>query len=139
MLGERTMKTEFFLPMKNIPTVTHQDKAVSLKNDEIVFYEPPELKAARVKLRDHLVGHIPVKKHTGPLRVIVKWCFLAKGKHREGEWKVTKPDTHNMNKLLFDIMTELGFWEDDRFVTSEIIEKFWSDIPGIYICIEELI
>ncbi|WP_432651737.1 RusA family crossover junction endodeoxyribonuclease, partial [Huintestinicola sp.] len=31
-----------------------------------------------------------------------------------------------------------GFWKDDALVASEIIEKFWADIPGIWICIEEL-
>ena len=29
-------------------------------------------------------------------------------------------------------------WKDDSLVASEIIEKFWSDIPGIWIRIEEL-
>lgn len=33
-------------------------------------------------------------------------------------------------------MTSLGFWEDDRFIVSLIVEKFWSDIPGIFIQIE---
>jgi Holliday junction resolvase RusA-like endonuclease len=43
-----------------------------------------------------------------------------------------------MNKLPFDIMTDLGFWKDDAIVASEIIEKFWAQVPGIYIRIEEL-
>ena len=40
--------------------------------------------------------------------------------------------------LLKDCMTQTGFWKDDALVASEIVEKFWSDIPGIYIHIEEL-
>jgi Holliday junction resolvase RusA-like endonuclease len=35
-------------------------------------------------------------------------------------------------------MTDLGFWKDDALVTSEIIEKFWAEVPGIYISIQEL-
>lgn len=40
--------------------------------------------------------------------------------------------------MLKDIMTDLGYWADDAIVASEITEKFWSDIPGIYVKIEEL-
>lgn len=47
-----------------------------------------------------------------------------------------KPDLDNSVKLLQDCMTSLGFWEDDRFIVSLIVEKFWTDIPGIFIQIE---
>ena len=35
-------------------------------------------------------------------------------------------------------MTKCGFWRDDALVASEITEKFWADVPGIWIRIEEL-
>ncbi|MBE6902906.1 MAG: RusA family crossover junction endodeoxyribonuclease, partial [Ruminococcaceae bacterium] len=53
-------------------------------------------------------------------------------------YKLTKPDTDNLNKLLKDCMTKLGFWKDDALVASEIIEKFYGEIPGVYIRIEVL-
>lgn len=132
-------KTEFFLPIKP-PTKTHQEHQVSCKSGKPVFYEPAELKAARAKLTAHLAKHIPEQKYTGATRVIVKWLFpIPKGSnHYDGEYKITKPDTHNLDKMLFDIMEELGYWDNDAVVCSEIIEKFWAKIPGIYICIEEL-
>lgn len=71
------------------------------------------------------------------VRFITKWCF-PKGKHSDGEYKTTKPDTDNLQKLLKDCMTALRFWKDDALVASEITEKFWADIPGIYIRIDEL-
>ena len=43
-----------------------------------------------------------------------------------------------LQKLLKDCMTTVGFWKDDALVASEIVEKFWARIPGIYIKIEEL-
>lgn len=131
------MKTEFFLHIIP-PTTTHQEKQVTIKNGKPQFYEPDDLKAARAKLTAYLAQHIPEEKYTGALRVITKWCFPITGKHKDGEWKITKPDTHNMNKLPFDIMTDLGYWTDDAIVASEIIEKFWAKVPGIYISIEEL-
>ena len=127
----------FFIPMI-IPTVTHQEKKVHVVNGKPYFYEPPKLKAARSKFEAHLSKYIPEEKYTGPVRVIVKWCFKISGKHKDGEWKTSPPDTHNLNKLLFDVMTDLNYWTDDAIVVSEIIEKFWTNIPGIYIAIEKL-
>jgi len=40
--------------------------------------------------------------------------------------------------MLKDVMTDLGYWTDDALVASEITEKFYSKVPGIYICIEEI-
>lgn len=131
------MNVSFFLPMKP-PTVTHQEKQVHVVNGKPVFYEPPELKAARAKLMAHLAGHVPAHKYKGPIRLVVKWCFPVLGKHKDGEYKTTKPDTDNLQKLLKDVMTDLGFWKNDALVASEIIEKFWAEIPGIYIVISEL-
>jgi Holliday junction resolvase RusA-like endonuclease len=131
------MRTEFFMTMIP-PTVTHQEKQVRVVNGKPQFYEPDELKAARSKLQAHLAKHIPESKYTGPVRAMVKWCFPITGKHKDGEYKATKPDTHNLNKLLFDVMTDLGYWTDDALVASEIIEKFWAKYPGIYVAIENL-
>lgn len=126
-------KIEFFMPMIP-PTTTAQQHKISKNN----FYDPPELKAAKMKLRDHLIPHRPDKPFDGPLRLVVKWCFPITGKHHDGEYKYTKPDTDDLNKSLKDIMEDLGFYVNDSRVASEIIEKFWAEIPGIYIRLENL-
>lgn len=131
-----TMTTEFFMPMIP-PTATHQEKQVHIVNGRPVFYEPQELKQARQKLQGHLAKHKPEKGYDCGVRLVVKWCF-PRGRHRDGEYRITKPDTDNLQKLLKDCMTEIGFWKDDALVASEIAEKFWAEIPGIYIRIEEL-
>ena len=97
------MRTEFFMPMVP-PTVTHQEKKVTVVNGKPVFYEPPELKAARQKLIAHLAKHKPARKYKYGVR----------------------------------LFTECGFWVDDALVASEIVEKFWAKVPGIYIQIEDL-
>lgn len=129
--------TEFFIPMK-IPTVTAQMHKVSVKGSKPVFYDPPELKAAKIKLRDHLAGHVPDKPYTGAVQLCAKWLFPSDGKHADGTYKTTKPDTDNLQKALKDIMTKLSFWNDDAQVASEIVEKFWADIQGLYIAIREI-
>lgn len=102
-----------------------------------VFYDPPEVLAARSKLTAYLAGHKPAYPLEGAVRLLVKWCF-PRGRHKDGEYRITKPDTDNLNKLLKDCMTDVGFWKDDAQVASEICEKFWTEIPGIYIALEKL-
>lgn len=130
------MVIEFFMPMLP-PTITHQQHKVKTVNGKPVFYDPPELKDARQKLTANLMPNIPEQPFTTAVRLTTKWLF-PKGQHKNGEWKTTKPDTDNMIKLLKDCMTVCRFWKDDALVVSEITEKFWADIPGIYVRIEEL-
>jgi len=135
--GDFELEIKFFIPMIP-PTVTHQEHKVSTKNGRVVFYDPPELKAAKQKLEAHLGKYVPEIEYTGPVRLLVKWCFPIKGNHINGEWKSSKPDTDNLQKMLKDVMTKLHYWKDDALVVSEIIEKFWADVPGIYIYVEEV-
>ena len=128
---------EFFIAMIP-PTITHQEKKVHVVNGRPRFYEPDELKAARQKLTAYLGQHAPEEPYQGGIQLIVKWCFPTKGRHKDGEYRITKPDTDNLQKLLKDCMTSVGFWSDDAQVASEIVEKFWAEIPGIYIRVTEL-
>jgi len=131
------MKIEFFLPMIP-PTATHQEKKAAVVKGKPVLYDPAEVKAARAKLTAHLAQHQPSRRLRGPVQLIVKWCFPIQGDHRDGEYKTSKPDTDNLIKLLKDCMTKVGFWKDDAQVASEINEKFWAAVPGIYIRVVEL-
>lgn len=131
------MITEFFMPMIP-PTVTHQEKKISGKGSKPVVYETAELKDARAKFMAHLGQHKPIVRYEGGIRLVVKWLFPIKGDHIDGEYKLTKPDTDNLIKLLKDCMTKCGYWKDDALVASEINEKFWAAHPGIYIKVESL-
>ena len=127
----------FFLNM-DPPTKTQQEHRVGIsKNGKPYFYEDQDLKKARMDLRRALSRFVPDEPYANALRLTVKWLFPKK-KHRDGEYKTTKPDTDNLNKMLKDEMTHLGFWKDDALVASEIIEKFWAEVPGIFINIEEI-
>lgn len=147
MVGERThdwtrrargekkkMVTQFFMAMRP-PTCTAQEKQVRVVHGKPQFYEPQALAAARAKLCAHLGQHRPEQPYTGGVRLAVKWLF-PRGKHPNGSYRTTKPDTDNLQKLLKDCMTTERFWTDDALVCSEITEKFWADTPGIWIHIE---
>lgn len=134
---------EFFEPMI-VPEITHQEKKVNVVYDKKkkkhipVFYEPQELQNVREKFMAHFAKYVPDEKFIGPVRMITKWCFpLIEGRH-DGEYKGTKPDCGNLNKLLEDCLEDLGFYKNDAQISSSITEKFWADIPGIYIRIEAL-
>lgn len=130
------MMTEFFMAMIP-PTVTAQMHKVTVRNGKPVFYDPPEIADAKSKLMSNLSMHRPQTPYGKGVRLVVKWMF-SKGRHKNGEYRITKPDTDNLQKILKDCMTKCGFWTDDALVASEIVEKFWADLPGIFIRIEEL-
>lgn len=126
---------EFFMSMIP-PTVTAQEHRVQVVNGHVVVYEPAKLKDARQKLEANLIKHRPETPFTGGIRLTVKWLFPKGAKHEDGEYRITRPDTDNLQKLLKDCMTRCGYWKDDALVCSEIVEKFWAMHPGIYIRIE---
>lgn len=136
-MKSKKLEHRFFLVMEP-PTCTHQEKQVRVVNGKPVFYEPAELKAARQKLRAHLSQHLPEEVFVGPVRLTTWWCFPIKGDHKDGDYKTSKPDTDNLVKMLKDLMTELQFWKDDAQVASEVIEKYWAELPGIYVKVESL-
>ena len=128
---------EFFMPMIP-PTVTAQEHKVAVIKGKPIFYDTPEIKNAKDKLIANLIKHKPKERYDEGVRLITKWCFKNNGKHYDGEYRTTKPDTDNLQKLLKDCMTICGFWKDDALVAAVITEKFWADIPGIYIRVERL-
>lgn len=134
------MTLQFFLPM-NPPTHTHQQGervTVNRKTGRAVHYADAELKDIRQKFLSALTRHAPPEPFKGGVRFVTKWCYPVTGKHRDGDYKLTKPDTENMIKLFKDVMTELHFWKDDAQVASEQIEKFYAELPGIYVYLEDL-
>lgn len=128
---------QFFLPM-HPPTVTAQEHRIMHLKGKPVIYDSPELKSAKSKLTASLAAHRPETPFCSGVRLVVKWLFPVCGKHRNGEYRTSRPDTDNLQKMLKDCMTRCGFWKDDALVASEICEKFWADVPGIWIYIEEL-
>ena len=128
----------FFIEMVP-PTATAQEKKVSIRNGKPVFYNPALVKDARNKLIAHLLSHRPMIPFAGPVSLSTVWLFPKGKSHKHGEWRVTKPDTDNLQKLLKDCMTRCGYWKDDAQVVRENVEKKWSSDPtGIYIEIHNL-
>ncbi len=121
------------------PTATAQEKQVRVVGGRPVFFDPAPVKEAKKLLTASLLPHRPERPFSCPISLSTIWLFPKGKSHRHGEWRATRPDTDNLQKLLKDCMTRCGFWYDDALVAQESVEKKWSDIPtGIYIEIHPL-
>lgn len=133
------MKLEFFIPMKKIPKVTHQDKIISVKNGKPIIFDSYELKEAKAKFKMGLCTNLPEEMLQAPIAVELTWCFpLEKGKF-DGDYYMKKPDADNLAKAFIDQMTKLGFWKDDSHVSSIKSTKFYNSISGVFVRCYELL
>lgn len=127
----------FYLP-GDPPTVTGQQKKVRIFKGKPIFYDSAAIKEARVLFQKMLEPYKPEQPLNPPVYLSITWNFPIKGRHKDGEWKSTRPDTDNLSKILKDEMQKAGFFKDDAHVTKEKIKKFYSANPGIEITVEEL-
>ena len=95
---------EFFMSMIP-PTITAQEHKVTVINGKPKFYDPPEVKNAKAKITAYLSRHVPKEMYTTGVRLIVKWLFPKGKNNKNGEYKITKPDTDNLQKMLKDCIT----------------------------------
>ena len=122
------------------PTATAQQKGERVVGGYIHHYKKKNVAQAEAILRDALLPYVPETPiEDRPIWLNVVWMFpypKSAKKHKPG-WarkKITRPDTDNLNKLLKDVMTDMGFWKDDAQVCVESISKRWArQNPGIRI------
>lgn len=126
---------KIFLLM-NPPTVTAQESKIAVVRNKPVVYKTEKIKKAKKEIIKHLRPFVPDVPHEGPIELKVVWLFPRGKSHKANEWRITKPDTDNLEKLLKDCMTELGFWNDDAQVVRETAEKVWSEQSQSGIAIE---
>lgn len=132
----------------NPPTATAQQKGVRIIKQRgrllPMFYEKKHVEAARKLLCDRLLRHKPDLPLLGPLAVTADWVFPWRKSERKAvidqhhrRPKDTAPDAANLNKMLIDAMTRMGFWQDDGQIYDERARKWWGATPGITISITE--
>ena len=122
------------------PRTTAQQKRIAGRRPDgrPYFYDSGKLQQARGALQAALFPNKPDEPMRGCLALTVEWVFSTPDSRKWGKFKRTRPDTDNLQKMLKDEMTRMGFWGDDAQVAVEHVEKYW-DIDGrIVICIEEL-
>lgn len=135
------MVIQFFIPLERIPTITDQQKGLATRKDGKPYaYTTAEVENVKELYRSRVAKYKPQNPIDGPVVLTVKWLFPIppKSKHRDGQPKITAPDTENMLKALKDSMADVGFFTVDSRVFSEHNEKFWAATPGIFIRVEAI-
>lgn len=127
------MEIEFFVPLKKIPTVTHQDKIISVKNGKPIIFDSHNLKEAKEVFKTRLISHIPSKMLNAPIGVELIWCFPLEKNKVDGDYYTKKPDVDNLAKAFIDQMTKLKFWKDDSYISKLFSEKRYNSICGVYV------
>jgi Holliday junction resolvase RusA-like endonuclease len=126
------------------PTATAQQKGERVVGGYIHHYKKKNVAQAEAILRDALLPYVPDTPITDkPIQLIALWMFpypKSAKKHKSGfdRWKITRPDGDNLNKMLKDVMTDMGFWKDDALIAVEQVLKVYSEEPGIWISIHEM-
>ena len=127
------MEFEFFVPLKKIPKVTHQDKIISVKNGKPIIFDSYNLKEAKEIFKTGLISRIPSKMLKAPIGIELIWCFTLEKDKVDGDYYTKKPDVDNLAKAFIDQMTKLNFWKDDSHISSIKSEKRYNLISGVYV------
>lgn len=82
-----------------------------------------------------LSEHKPAEPMDGPLLLYVN-CHFAIPASKPKAWRqgalqgairpTVKPDADNLAKHLKDVMTQVGFWQDDKQVVELVVRKWYS-------------
>lgn len=136
---------QFTLPVNPADLPTAQQKGIRIikvhGRQMPMFYEKKNIKDARRLLKFSMSAFVPKVPFSGPVFLSVKYSFsYPKGTPRirmtEGAPMVQRPDVDNIQKLVQDVMTECGFWNDDSQIwkLTLVKERVVSD-PKIQIAI----
>ena len=117
----------------NPASVTAQQKGQNRRTGK--YYKPPELRDAEQKYLSYAALYRPTVPLEGAIQLTVSFVWDARGKHANGEPKITKPDTDNAVKALKDALTKAGFWKDDAQVACELVYKTWSSVPRVTVMV----
>ncbi len=121
------------------PRATAQQKGERVVGGHVIHYTKANVKDAERLLMTAMLPHrptAPIPKGTA-VRLSVTYRFPTKVKRMWCRPKKTRPDLDNTQKLLQDVMTRLGFWEDDGQIAYLRLCKLWDENGSIDIDIEK--
>ena len=142
------MKNEFYLRFdEGMPKGSAQQKGETVKykriNGKLIpyieHYRTAKVQAMRNMFAYKLKRYRPSEPSDKPIRLTVIMYFDIKSpKKLWGRYKTTKVDIDNYYKELADVMTDLGFWNDDSQVVDLRLIKYYAEKATIFIRIEEI-
>lgn len=98
-------------------------------------YKAPKQEQREQTLAALLAEHAPEAPLEGPLTLYVNAHFAIPAS-KPKSWRqaalngqirpTVKPDADNLAKHLKDVMTQMGFWHDDKQVVELVVRKWYS-------------
>ena len=131
------MEFEFFVPLKKIPKVTHQDKIISVKNGKPIIFDSHNLKEAKEIFKTGLISRIPDKMLNAPIGIELIWCFPLEKNKVDGDYYTKKPDVDNIAKVVLDGLNNFVFKDDNQVSKIFVEKKYTDDTEKIFISVEE--
>lgn len=120
------------------PRVTAQQKRMVVKNGQPRFYPSDAMKAAQNFYLNGAWPFKPPRPITGAVSLFITFAFSTKDKKLWHKPKTTRPDCSNMVKILEDILTGVGFWNDDAQISHLVITKEWAEEGSTTITIVDI-
>lgn len=116
----------------------------AVKTPYIEHYEKSQITEQREEYRNALRAFLRAFKQkppqfSGPVELTVIFFFQTPERKKWGSYKITKPDSDNVVKLLQDCLADENFFEvGDQQIASLHVTKIWSDRAKVSIEINEL-
>lgn len=136
----------FFLNVAPPEVTAQSSKRLSHRYGHSCLFETKEGRAVKDMYRSALLSKKPKIPLSGA--IVARYIFFYPYKKTVPSRKlqkaqaivprITKPDWDNLPKHLQDIMTELGFWDDDNIIFDGGLLKFFAPFSGIYVDIYSL-
>jgi Holliday junction resolvase RusA-like endonuclease len=126
------------------PRATHNRKTIKKFGNRLGLGDDPELVAAKQMLALLFRKHRPKVPLVGALALEIVLHFPWNTGHTKAQCsngpvrKSTTPDCSNLAKTIEDVLAKQMFFKNDSQVARLVVEKWYSDRPGISIEIQEL-
>ena len=139
---------KIFIPC-NPPRTTAQQKGLRIAKNKsggqyIHHYRKKKVQDARDLYAEIFQPYAPQEPFSGPLKARVTFLYPFLKSERKSviktgwKWKVTRPDTGNIAKEPYDVLSALGYWTDDATVCCDTVRKAFCHRTGIVLQIEPL-
>lgn len=127
------------------PRVTYQMHRIAFnsKTHRPYTYRTAKQIEACNQIETALKPYIPEQPLTGPIEVMFEVRFPHNKSSSKAEKEklevpmTTRPDIDNVWKQWGDILTRLGFWEDDSQIVQLTLRKVKSSRPGVTLHISQ--
>ena len=124
------------------PTATAQQKGVSFHGGHAHFFEKASVRSAREVLMAAFRPFVPSAPISTPVTLTAAWVFPWRKSEKKSVVSrgvnvpcPTRPDLDNLEKLLLDVLAQMGFIADDSLVWSKATKKMRGPCPGIFVMI----